>query len=139
MGEAQLAEFQVGIVVRDIEAVTPFYREGLGLQHHSDFRPPAGLMRFFACNGGTLKLIQLAETPTAANPPGGIGGGATGLRWFTLAVPDLEDTLQRCEAAGARVVQPIREWQPGIKLMILEDPESNCWVEIAERPATREG
>jgi predicted enzyme related to lactoylglutathione lyase len=124
---------QVGIVVRDIEAMTPFYRDGLGLEHLSDSSHEIGLMRRFACgDDGIVKLLQLADPPTASNPAGGIRGSSTGLRWLTVRVPNIEETLSRCEAAGAKVVSPIEEWRPGSKLMILEDPEGNCWVEVAE-------
>lgn len=128
----QVGGLQVGIVVRDMEATTPFYRDGLGLRHINDLSPPIGLMRFFACGGGVVKLIQLTDAPTTSNPPGGIRGGCTGLRYFTVVVPDIEETLRRCEAAGGRVVQPILEWQPGAKLMLIEDPEGNCSVEVAQ-------
>lgn len=124
---------QVGIIVRDIEAMTPFYRDGLGLEVIGDMSPPVGQMRFFSCgNDGLVKLMQLAEAPTTSNPPGGIYGTSTGLRWLTVRAPDIEAVLARCEALGAKVVSPIQEWAPGTKIMIIEDPEGNCWVEVAE-------
>jgi predicted enzyme related to lactoylglutathione lyase len=131
---ARGATLQVGIVVRDIEAMTLFYRDGLGLAHVDDLSPAIGQMRFFACGGdGLVKLLQLADPPTTSNPPGGIYGSSTGMRWFTVRVPDIEGVLRRCEALGAKVVRPIEEWTPGSKVMILEDPEGNCWVEVAEK------
>lgn len=124
---------QVGIIVRDIEAMTPFYRDGLGLEVVGDMSPPVGQMRFFSCgNDGLIKLMQLAEAPTTSNPPGGIHGASTGLRWFTVRTPDIEAVSARCEALGAKVVSPIQEWAPGTKILIIEDPEGNCWVEVAE-------
>ena len=130
---AQVDGLQVGVVVRDLEKTTRFYQEGLGLPHVRDYAAPIGLMRFFACGDAMIKLMQLKDAPTTANPPGGIRGGSTGLRWLTVLVSDIEEVFRRCEVAGARVVQPIFEWQPGAKLMILEDPEGNCWVEVSER------
>lgn len=131
--KARFGTLQIGIIVRDIEAMTLFYRDGLGLAHVDDLSPAIGQMRFFSCGSdGLVKLMQLAEAPTTSNPPGGIYGGSTGLRWFTVRVPDIEETLRRCEALGAKVVSPIQEWAPGTKIMIIEDPEGNCWVEVAE-------
>jgi catechol 2,3-dioxygenase-like lactoylglutathione lyase family enzyme len=130
---AYVGNLEVGIIVRDLETMTQFYGDGLGLPHVADYTLPFGLMRRFACGDGIVKLVQLDDAPTVSNPPGGVHGGSTGLRWFTLGVGDIEEVFRRCEAAGGRVVQPIEEWRPGSKLMILEDPEGNCWIEISER------
>jgi predicted enzyme related to lactoylglutathione lyase len=124
---------EVGIVVRDLEAVTPFYRDGLGLPHVVDLPLGFGLMRRFACGDGIVKIVQLDDAPHTSNPPDGVLGGCTGARWFSVRVDDIEEALTRCEAAGARVVQPIQEWRNGSKLLIVEDPEGNCWVEVLER------
>jgi predicted enzyme related to lactoylglutathione lyase len=91
-------------------------------------------MRFFSCGGdGTVKLLQPAEAPAGSNPPGGILGGSTGLRWFTVRVTAIEDVVRRCEAVGGRVVRPVEEWRPGAKIAVVEDPEGSCWVEVAEQ------
>src|SRR5207237_8852156 len=57
-------QLEVGIVVRDLEATTSFYRDGLGLPHVADLPLPLGLQRRFACGDGIVKLIQLKEQPT---------------------------------------------------------------------------
>src|SRR5207247_2166484 len=77
---ATAASLEVGIVVRDLDATTPFYRDALGLRHVADLPLPLGLQRRFACGGGIVKLMQLDEAPITSNPPGGITGGSTGLR-----------------------------------------------------------
>jgi catechol 2,3-dioxygenase-like lactoylglutathione lyase family enzyme len=130
----RLGTLQVGIVVSDLEATTRFYRDGLGLPVVADNPTPIGVMRFFSCGGdGTVKLLQPAEAPAGSNPPGGILGGSTGLRWFTVRVTGIEDVVLRCEATGGRVVRPVEEWRPGAKIAIVEDPEGSCWVEVAEQ------
>ena len=129
---SQDGHLEVGIVVRDLQAVTPFYQDGLGLAHIVDLDLPMGLMRRFTCGTGILKLMQLTDAPTSANPPGGMTGGSTGLRWFSFRVRDLEEVSRRCVAAGGRVAWPLEEWG-SLRVMILEDPEANCWVEIAEQ------
>jgi predicted enzyme related to lactoylglutathione lyase len=120
--------------VRDLEATTPFYRDGLGLQHVIDLELPFGVMRRFACGDGVVKLVQLNEPLEGANPPGGLMGGTAGLRWFTVTVENIEEAFERCLATGGHVVDPIHEWWPGAKIAVLEDPERNCWVEIAAQP-----
>ena len=123
---------EVGIVVRNLEATTRFYRDGLGLRHVADLPLPLGLQRRFACGGGILKLMQLSEAPTMANPPGGLRGGSTGLRWFSFRVSGIEKVIERCLAAGGSVASPLETWRD-LKVVVLEDPEGSCWVELTER------
>jgi predicted enzyme related to lactoylglutathione lyase len=150
MSDAPLGEdvgvLEVGIVVRDLEAVTPFYRDGLGLRHIMDLRMPfdeahavhnprRGINRRLAYGANVVKLLQYDEPPTTANPPGGTFGIA-GLRYISLLAHDLDEVLGRCVEAGGRVVIPVQEIQ-GItgptKYMVVEDPEGNCWVEVGWR------
>jgi predicted enzyme related to lactoylglutathione lyase len=130
--DTRIGHPEIGIVVRDIETVTAFYRDGLGLPHVADLPIPIGLQRRFAYRDSIIKLLQLDDAPTTSNPPGGVTGGATGLRWLTLQLPDLEEVLERSEAAGGKVAMPIQQWKDGSKFMILEDPEGSCWIEIGE-------
>lgn len=53
------------------------------------------------------------------------------MRRLSVVVHDIETRLERCLETGGKVVTPIREWSPTVKMMILEDPESSCWREIA--------
>jgi catechol 2,3-dioxygenase-like lactoylglutathione lyase family enzyme len=123
---------EIGFILRDIEASTPFYRDGLGLQHLEDFDGPAGLQRRFRCgDGAILKLMKLPEPPTIPAHPGGIFGGAVGVRWITLAVDDIDEVVARCVAAGGSVGFPITEWAPGRKAACVEDPEGSCWIELS--------
>ena len=129
----QATSLQVGVVVRDLEETTPFYRDGLGLAHEADLPLPFGIQRRFACGHGVVKLLQPTEPPTMSNPPGGIKGGTIGLRWFSVRVTGIEEVVRRCVATGGVVVAPVEEWQPGLKVAMLEDPEHSCWIEVFER------
>ena len=134
MAQASAASgLMVGIVVRDLEAMTPFYQAVIGVDEFREFRPSNGLIRLFACGEGFVKVMQLDEPPTTSNPPGGNEGGSTGLRWFTFTRDDIEGVVERALAAGAKVAHPLQEYRPGARYAILEDPEGNCWVEILER------
>jgi predicted enzyme related to lactoylglutathione lyase len=126
-------KLEVGIVVADLEAVTPFYRDGLGLTHVTDLELPFGVQRRFAWGDGIVKLVQFHQPPTTSNPPGGLLGGATGLRYFSLNVDDIDQVLARCEQAGGKVAYPMEEYQPGLKVMVVEDRDENCWVEVVCR------
>jgi predicted enzyme related to lactoylglutathione lyase len=127
---------QVGIVVRDLDAVTPFYQAVLGVDDYRESRPAHGLIRLFACGEGLVKIMQLDEPPHTSNPSGGNEVGCTGLRWFTFFPgDDIEAVFERAVAAGGKVVHPLQEYRPGKRYMILEDPEGSCWVEVLERPS----
>jgi predicted enzyme related to lactoylglutathione lyase len=124
---------QIGIAVRDLDSMSRFYGEAVGLPHLSDRTWDGGIMRKFACASAVLKLVRLNDVPEPANPPGGVDGG-TGIRYITIAVDDIEERAQRCLAAGAKTVYPIQKADTGATFTILEDPEGN-WLELAV-PAT---
>jgi predicted enzyme related to lactoylglutathione lyase len=124
---------EIGIVVNDLEAATPFYTDGLGLHHLVDLDlGPLGVQRRFAHGDAVIKLIEPPEAPELSNPPGGLEGGATGLRYATVAVDDIEGVVARCEQLGAKIPYPIMEWKPGSKVAIVEDFDGN-WFEIVVR------
>jgi predicted enzyme related to lactoylglutathione lyase len=126
---------EIGIVVRDLEGSTPFYQDGLGLSHLADVTTPFGLLRRFACGDGVVKLMQLDEQPSKSNPPGGISGKSTGLRWFSVTTDDIHTVLEGCQATGGKVVWPVQELGQGLKVLLVEDPEANCWIEVVEPAA----
>jgi predicted enzyme related to lactoylglutathione lyase len=132
-GKLPGVSLEVGIVVRDLDLVTPFYRDGIGLVHIADREIPPGTQRRFQCGGGVFKILQPNEPPTGSNPNDGFDN-TTGLRWFTVAVKEIEQVVARCEAHGGRVVYPLTDWK-GIKVVMVEDPVGSCWVELIERGA----
>jgi predicted enzyme related to lactoylglutathione lyase len=88
-------------------------------------------MKRFRCGDGTVKLVRFNAELRGANPPDGMLGGATGLRYVTLDVGDVAATLARCETAGRRVAVPLMEFLRGMPVAIVEDPEGN-WVELMQ-------
>jgi catechol 2,3-dioxygenase-like lactoylglutathione lyase family enzyme len=122
---------QVGILVRDLDAMTDFYGGTLGLDYIGDLDIPGGIMKRYRCGDGTVKLVRFDADQPGTNPPNGMLGGATGLRYVTLDVGDVAATLARCEAGGHKVAIPLMEFLPGLPVAIVEDPEGN-WVELME-------
>ena len=121
---------EVGLVVGDLEAATIFYRDLLGLQFLVDLPIPNGLMRRFSHGESVVKLVKFDAPQPLANPGGGISGRATGLRYFTLEINDVEPTVQRCLAAGVSVPVPVKKFGQTIFAMIA-DPEGN-WIEVIQ-------
>lgn len=120
----------LGIVVRDIDAMLVFYRDTLGLPLTADMPMPGAHMWRIGCGTTVIKLVKLNNIPADGNPPGGIGG-ATGLRYFTISVSNLAEATAACEAAGYAVVRKPVEIRPGVTISIVADPEGN-WVEFLQ-------
>lgn len=121
----------LGIVVRDADASLAFYRDTLGLDYQGEMPMPGGAVMHRLLAGTSLvKLVSHGETPAASAPPGGIGG-ASGYRYWTMTVSNLDETTAACEEAGYNVPVSPREIRPGIKISMIEDPDGN-WVELLE-------
>ena len=124
---------EMGIVVKDLEAMSAFYRGALGCRHIVDLEAGVGLMRRFACGDAQIKMLSPREPLHGSNPEGGARAGLSGLRWFSITIDaDLEQTLERCLAHGAHLVVPITGAYPGgPRYMVIEDLEKN-WFEILD-------
>jgi predicted enzyme related to lactoylglutathione lyase len=70
-----------------------------------------------------VKLLQFKEAPTAANPPGEVT--ATGYRYMSLFVSNLDDLVAGVVQFGGTVALPVTEFQPGSRFAFVEDPEGN--------------
>jgi len=120
----------LGIVVRDAEASLHFYRDILGLEDQGEMPMPGGSMHRLLCGTSLIKLVSLNRLPGAESPPGGIGG-ATGYRYWTLSVSNLDEATAEAEASGRKVVISPREIRPGLRISMIEDPDGN-WVELLQ-------
>ncbi len=119
----------LGIVVTDPEAALAFYRDVLGFENAGEMpMPGGGTMYRLMCGTSLIKLVHPASPPPATAPPGGIPG-ATGYRYFTISVSNIDEVTDACAAAGRKVVVPVRELRAGITISIVEDPDGN-WVEF---------
>lgn len=125
------AGVDLGIVVRDADAMLAFYRDVLGLYHEGDNPVPGGTMHRLWAAETMIKLVVLDERPEASNPPGGLEGG-TGLRYFTFSVTNMDEVHEACLAAGAAVVRAPFTYVAGTRIAIYEDPDGNP-VELLER------
>ena len=122
----------LGIVVRNTEACVAFYGDLLGLELEGEVDIPAqGIhMHRFRCGDAVIKLVTLAEPPQAANPPGGFAS-ATGMRYWTIPVENLDEVFAACRQSGHSIPIQLREARPGVRMFIIEDPDGN-WVEFVE-------
>lgn len=92
----------IGIAVRTIDEMLPFYRELLELDDHplddSDGARIAGL-------AAGPQLIELLEPNTPGSPiERFLDRRGPGLHHICFAVPDLDRTLDRCRERGIRLI-----------------------------------
>ena len=120
----------LGIVVRDAEAMVAFYRDLLGFELEGEVEMPGLRMVRLLCGDSVIKLVKPDTAPEVGAPPGGIFG-ATGVRYWTLAVDNLDEIADACTKAGCAMPVKTREARPGVRIFIVEDPDGN-WVEFAE-------
>lgn len=114
---------EIGIVVRDAEKSLAFYRDVLGLRYLGDLEFPGTHMWRFAAGGSVVKLLEHVPTPAESNPAGEIA--ATGLRYLSLFVANLDELVAECKAYGCVIAIPVTEFRPGAKFAFVEDPEGN--------------
>ncbi len=122
----------LGIVIGESERSLRFYCELLGLEHVADMPMPiggGGTMHRVQCGDTLLKLIKFDEAP---EPGSGVGiDGALGFRYLTLAVTNLDEMALSLEAADVPIIVPVREARPGLRILMVEDPDRNV-VELIQ-------
>jgi catechol 2,3-dioxygenase-like lactoylglutathione lyase family enzyme len=121
----------LGIVVQDAGKALAFYRDTLGLVDQGEMPVPGGgKMYRLLCGKSLVKLVAFAKTPESRPAPGGLVG-ATGYRYFTLSVSNLDRVVEESAAKGYKIAVSAREIRPGIRIAMIEDPDGN-WVELLE-------
>lgn len=121
----------IGIIVSDSAKALAFYRDTLGLEHLADTpMPGGGTMHRLMCGTTMVKVVKPDREPPAKAAPGGIQG-ATGYRYFTISVSNIEEVAAACAARGYTIAVPVRELRPGVTIAIIEDPDGN-WVEFLQ-------
>ena len=120
----------IGIVVRDLDAALKFYRDTLGLEYAAEMPAGGGRMHRLMCGTTVVKIVIRDEVPEKADNPGG-PRGASGIRYWTITVKDLEAMTETCLAAGYTVAVEPRDVRPGVRISMIEDPDGN-WVEFLE-------
>jgi len=130
--ESQKAAIDIGIITNNLQPMLNFYGEQLGLSVESVIdMPGGGVMHRFQAGDSIVKVIETDPKPDLEAAPGGIRG-ATGYRYWTMHVNDLEGMVASLEAVGAKIVMPVKEIRAGITIAIVADPDGN-WVELLNK------
>jgi methylmalonyl-CoA/ethylmalonyl-CoA epimerase len=123
----------IGIAVRDLDAILPFYRDILQLDPvdlaDSDGARISGL-------AAGQSLVELLESNDPQSPIGKfVAARGPGIHHICFAVADLDATLDRCRAAGLRLIDQVpRPGAEGKRIAFIH-PSSTAGVlvELTER------
>lgn len=127
----------IGYVVGDLDAMTAFYGEGLGLELVSeqtlpdDFPGGGRTVRCFAAGASWLKLWSLHAGAPARGSDERLG--EIGFRYLTMHVEDLQGVVDRLRSLGYPIeVAPRRSSVGGLRsVSFVRDPDGN-YIELVE-------
>jgi catechol 2,3-dioxygenase-like lactoylglutathione lyase family enzyme len=129
--QLQKGALDAGIVTRDMAGAARFYGEVLGLPLAGELTlPGAGLVRRYAVGESTLRVF-VPEQPPARDASREGFASRTGIRYLTLAIANLDETVAAVAAAGFRVTVPVKELRPGVRVAQVEDADGNA-VELMQ-------
>ena len=121
----------LGVVVADEEAMLRFYRDTLGLRYlNRQTTGPGGHMHRLACGESVIKLVVPPQAPPSRTPRG--ARAQSGLRYFTILLANLEEIVERCEAAGCGFHVPLRAATHGGTYAQVYDPDGNVVALVRE-------
>ena len=123
----------IGIAVSDLDAILPFYRDILGFgEVPLDDSDGARIVGLAAGDS----LVELLESPDPASPIGKfIATRGPGIHHICFAVDDLDAALERCRAAGVRLIDQTPRIGAEGKRIAFVHPTSTAGVlvELTER------
>src|ERR1044071_360125 len=122
----------IGIAVADLEAILPFYRNVLQVEHvELDDADGARIVGLAAGDS----LVELLESRDPASPIGKfVAARGPGIHHVCFAVDDLDAALDRCRSAGVRLIdQTPRVGAEGKRIAFLHPSSTGgVLVELSE-------
>ena len=123
--ELTVPALDLGVVTADAPRLLAFYRDTLGLAPDGEIPfPGLGVLHRLRCGRSTLKILALERAPAARAARGGFSA-ATGFRYCTLHVADLDAVVAACRAGGHAIPVDVRPLRPGVRVAMVEDPDGN--------------
>ena len=126
------APLGIGIVSGAPERLLAFYGDCLGFEVLRPIAfPGSGTVHRFRAGGSVLRIFH----PEGSSPKPGPTerfDAASGVRYFTVVVDDVQAVLDACREFGLDVPAAPTEALPGTFMAIIQDPEGN-WFEVHSR------
>ena len=130
-----IKSIDIGLVSAD-DAIVHFYRNVFDLEVLEPRVFPKITVYRLACASGVLKVAVPADRPQPPDRSGFME--RAGLRYLTLWLDDLEETVKRWQAHGGSVAMAPTEIRPGVRIALLIDPDGNTVEAMCERAPARE-
>ena len=125
----------IGIVVTDSANALAFYRDTLGIPLEETREiANGGIMHRMRCGNSLIKLLGYKQPPKH-RAPGGTLTSATGFRYITITVTNLNEALAACRAKGYTIPHEPYDNHKGLIVGAVNDPDGNQ-VEIVQDSAT---
>jgi predicted enzyme related to lactoylglutathione lyase len=121
---------EVGLV-SPTERLVGFYRDVFELTVLEPRHMPTGTVHRLGHNDAILKVMVPATPPAAPAPALPQFWAASGLRFFTLWVDDLDGVIERCSSGGGTITLGPIDLRPGVRTMLVHDPEGNV-IEVMQ-------
>ena len=121
---------EIGLVSAD-DVIVDFYREVFGLTALEPRRLPNGTVHRLGLDEAILKIMVPNDAPRPTSPADNFWS-ETGIRYFALWVDDLDNVHSRATARQAEVTLPPFELRPGVRTMVVRDPDGNS-IEVMEQ------
>ena len=122
----------VGIVTTNTDKMLAFYRDVLGFETEEPITfPGIGTIHRLVVGESILRLFEPASAPPASAVNDSMHA-ATGIRYITLVMNNLNDIITACREFGVSVSSEPREIRPGVVATTIQDPDGN-WLEMQGR------
>jgi catechol 2,3-dioxygenase-like lactoylglutathione lyase family enzyme len=121
---------EVAVVTTNLDAMSAFYGDFLGLELQADLEFSGGFQRRYALGGNVIKLVTFDPPPPEPAAEGG-GRAQAGIRYFTFGVKDLTGLAEKIAASPYELAEPLTEFAPvpGMGWLFVTDPDGN-WIEF---------
>jgi catechol 2,3-dioxygenase-like lactoylglutathione lyase family enzyme len=123
---------QVIFAVGDLARSLQFYEQAFGWPRNEriDY---ANYVELHPPDGGSLGLFEReGYAGLVGAPPVELGNGHVSPSYLYVRVPELDETVARLEAAGARLLSPAADRSWGERAAWFADPDGNV-VAVAQR------
>lgn len=118
-----LQRIEIGLVSTD-KSLVDYYAAVFELEALPPLEAGSGTVHRLQGPGAVIKVMVPTQPPTPT-PPVTPFIAATGLRYLTLAVTDLDATLARAQAHNATLQLGPLEIAPGHRIALITDPDGN--------------